>query len=120
ESEIIVAIEANLAGTPGDPRSDRGQRRPSAGLTFLTAEGAAHASRLDSDEGVRDPENARDDMLRLRRVLARRVHHQLIALAGNGERRLTLQIEVLLAADRELAPEPMRGLVDRGDRVAAP
>ncbi len=108
-----------MHGPAGDARGERGHRRPGAGLALLAAEAAAHAARLDGDEGVGHAENARDDVLRLGRVLARGVHRHLVAFAGNGERGLALEIEMLLAADRELALEPVRGGGDRGLRVAA-
>ena len=50
----------------------------------------------------------------------RGVDGHLVALAGEGERRLAFEIEVLLAADGELALKPMRRGGDRGLGVAAP
>ena len=120
QREVVVAIEADLARTAGHARGERGDRRPGAGLALLAAEAAAHAPRLDGDERVRYSEDAGDDVLRLGRILRRSVHRHLVAFAGKGERRLALEIEMLLPADRELALKPMRRLADRGGGVAAP
>ena len=108
QREVVVAIEADLARSARHARGERGDRRPGAGLAFLAAEAAAHAPRLHGDEGVRDSEDAGDDVLRLGRVLRRGVHRHLVPFAGKGERRLALEIEMLLPADRELAIQPMR------------
>ena len=119
QHEVVVAVEPDLARPAGDARGERGDRGPGAGLALLAAEAAAHAPRLDGHEGVRNAENARDDMLRLGRVLGRGVHRHLVAFAGNGERGLALEIEMLLAADRELALQPVRRRADGGVGVAA-
>ena len=87
QREIVVAIEADLARLARHPRGERGDRRPGAGLALLAAEAAAHAAGLDGDERVGDAENARDDVLRLGRVLRRGVHRHLVAL--RRERRTT-------------------------------
>ena len=120
QREVVVAIEADFAWSPGQARGERCDRRPGAGLAFLAAEAAAHAARLNGDERVRHAEDAGDDVLGLGRVLGRSVHRHLVGFAGKGERGLAFEIEMLLPADRELAFEPMRGLVDRVSRVAAP
>ena len=120
QGEIIVAIEADLARLARHSRGKRRDRRPGAGLAFLAAKAAAHPPRLYGDESVGYSEDAGDDVLGLRRVLRRDMHHHLVAFAGKGEGRLALEIEMLLAADRELAIQPVRGLLDRGRRVAAP
>jgi hypothetical protein len=120
QHEIVVAIESDLAGMARHPRGERSDRGPSAGLALLATEAAPHPARFDRNEGVQDAEDARDDVLRLRRVLRRSVHCHLVALAGKGERRLAFEIEMLLSADCELALEPARGFVDRAGRVSAP
>ncbi len=118
QRKIVVAIEANLARTSRRARAERGNRRPGAGLTFLAAESAAHAPRLDRDERVRNAENAGDNVLRLGRVLRRGVHRHFVAFAGHGERSLAFEIEMFLPADFELAGELVGGLVDRGRGLA--
>ena len=112
ELEIVVAVEADLARRAGHARAERRDRRPGAGLALLAAEAAAHAPRLHGDEGVRQAEHARDDVLDLGRILRRAMHGHLARFAGDGERGLPLEIEMLLAADAEDALEPMRGVGD--------
>ena len=99
QHEIVVAVEPDLAGRAGDLGAERGDRRPGAGLALLAAEAAAHPPRLDADERVGNAEDPRDDMLHLGRVLRRGVHEHLGALAGDRERGLALEIEMLLPAD---------------------
>ena len=120
QHEVVVAVEADLARTAGHAGGERGDRRPGAGLALLAAEAAAHAPRLDGDERIRHSEDARDNVLNLGRILRRRVHSHLVALAGKGERRLALEIKMLLPADRELALKTMRRVGDRSGGVAAP
>src|SRR5258708_29971134 len=69
QCEVVVAIEADLARFSCSSRGKRGDRRPSAGLAFLTAEAPAHSTRLDRHEGVRYSQDAGDDVLRLGRIL---------------------------------------------------
>ena len=97
--EIVVAVEPDLAGRAGDLGAERGDRGPGAGLALLAAETAAHPPRLHADERVGHGEDPRDDVLHLGRVLRRGVHEHLGALAGDRERGLTLEVEMLLPAD---------------------
>src|SRR5271166_2493862 len=120
QHEIVVSVQAHLARTAGFAGGQRGDSGLSAGLALLAAEAAAHPSRLDRDESVGKSEDARDDMLRLGRVLSRGVHRHLVAFAGNGEGDLAFEIEMFLAADREPAFEAMVRPSDGGGRVARP
>ena len=106
QREIVVAVEPHLARASGDARAERGDGRPGAGLALLAAEAAAHAARLHGHERVGNAEDARHDVLHFGRVLGRGVDRHFVALAGNGEGNLAFEIEMLLAADRELALEP--------------
>ena len=99
QREVVVAIEADLARLSRKPRGERRDRRPSAGLTLLAAEAAAHAAGLHGDERVGDSKDAGDNVLGLGRVLRRSMDGHLIRLAGKGERRLAFEIEMLLTAD---------------------
>ena len=120
QREVIVAVETDLARTAGHTRGEGGDGRPGAGLALLATESAAHPTRLDGHERVRYPENAGHNMLGFRWILRRGVHGHLVALAWKGERRLALEIEMFLSANRKLALQPMGGLADRSDRIAAP
>ena len=119
QGEIVVAIETDLAWLSGPSRGKRGDRRPGAGLAFLAAEAAAHAARLNGNQGVRYSKDAGDDVLRLGRILRRSMYGHLVRFAGKGEGRLPFKIEVLLAADREFAIQPAPSPLNRGLRVAA-
>jgi hypothetical protein len=66
----------------------------------------------------RQAKHARDDLLRFRRMLRRRVHRHAAGFVEPGDRGVRLEIEVLLAADGELAVETERALLD-GRHVAA-
>ena len=117
EAHVVVAVEAEFARPPGDARGERRDRRPLRRLALLAAERAAHAAHLDGDGGVGKPEHLRDDVLQLARVLGRGVD-QHVVLAGNGERHLAFEIEVLLPADMEGAGEPARARRERRRAVA--
>ena len=119
EDEVVVAVEAHLAGPAGDARGERRERRPLRRLAFLAAEAAAHAADLAGDIGIRQAEHARDDVLDLGRVLRRGIDVHRPVLARDGERDLAFEIEMLLAADAKRALEPVRCGRDRRLRVAA-
>ena len=53
-------------------------------------------------------EHVGDDLLGLRRVLGAGLDEDLAALVDVGQRGVRLQVEVLLAAELELAGEPVR------------
>src|ERR1700722_7731966 len=110
QCEVVVTTQADLARSPRDSRGERRDRRPGAGLAFLTAKAPAHPPRFHSDEGVRYSQDAGDDVLCLRRVLRRGVHHHFFPIAGKGEGCWALEIKMLLPADSELAIHPGRGL----------
>ena len=65
------------------------------------------------------PEHVRDDLLGLGRVLRAGLDEDLAVLVDQRQRGVGLQVEVLLAADLELAAEPVRAPAQRGVRVAA-
>ncbi len=78
----------------------------------LPPNAAAHPPHLDGDRGVGQPEHVRHDVLQLARMLGRGVD-QHVVLAGNGERHLALEIEVLLPADAQCAGEAARACRER-------
>ena len=117
QAHVVVAVEAELAGPPGDARGERRDRRPLRRLALLAAEGAAHAADLDRHRGIGKPEDVGDDVLQLARMLGRGMHGHLV-LAGNGERHLAFEIEVLLSAHPEGARDPPRARRQRGGAVA--
>ena len=100
---VVVAVEPHLARPPGLPRAERGERRPLRRLALLAAEAAAHAPHLDGDRVVVEAEHMGDDVLHLGRVLGRGMDEHVAVLAGDGERDLAFEVEMLLPADAELA-----------------
>ena len=92
----------------GLPRGQRRQRRPLRRLALLAAEAAAHAPHLDGHGVVVEAEHVGDDVLHLGRVLGRGMDEHVAVLAGDGERDLPLEIEMLLPADAELAGDLAR------------
>ena len=116
---VVVAVEPHLARPAGLPCRQRGQRRPLRRLALLAAEAAAHAPHLDGDGVVVEAEDMGDDVLHLARVLGRGMHEHVAVLAGDGQRHLALQVEMLLAAEAELAGHPLGRALQLLDRLAA-
>ena len=117
---VVVAVEADLRGTAGHVRGERGEARPLRRLRLLAAEGAAHAPALAHHRRARHPEHVRDEILDLGRMLGGRPDPHLVVLSGNRERRLPFEVEVLLAADPHPAFEPVRGGGNRKRRLPSP
>ena len=115
---VLPARQADAHRPPEARRRQRRDRRPGVGLHFLAAEGAAHAQALHDDRVLRHAEHARDDLLRLGRVLRRRVDEHAAVLVAIRERGVGLEIEVLLPADRELAVEAVRRGAQRRRGIA--
>ena len=65
------------------------------------------------------PEDAGDDLLRLGGMLRRGVHGDAARLVHPGDCGLRLQVEMLLAANRELAVETRSALDSIAGHVAA-
>ena len=82
----------------------------------LPAETAPHPRRLDDDLVAGLAQHLGDDRLDLRRVLGRRADEDRAHLARLGPGRLRLQVEVLLAAEGELALEAQGRLGQRAPR----
>ena len=116
---VVVAIEADLRGTAGHVHGQRGEARPLRRLGLLAAEGTAHPPALAHHRGPRHPEHVGDEVLHLRRMLGRGPDPHLVVLSWNRERRLPLEVEVLLAADAHPAFDPVRRVPDRGRRLTA-
>ncbi len=119
QHHVLPARQADPHRPADLRRRQRGHRGPGVGLHFLAAERAAHAQALDDDGVLRQPEHPRHDLLRLGRMLGRRVDHQPAVVVAIGERGVGLEVEVLLAADAQLALEAVRRVAQRGLGVAA-
>src|ERR1051325_1421104 len=103
ERHIELARQAHAHRTTGLPRAECGDSGPGIGLDFLAAKGAAHPDALDGHVLPGQAEHARDDLLRLRRMLRRRLGNDAARLVDPCDGGLRLQVEVLLPADRQLA-----------------
>jgi len=101
-------------------RDERGDDGGMRGLTFLPAERAAHPFRHDRDFVNGEPQQMRNGVLHLGGVLRRRVHRELIEFAGDGDRRLRLEVEVVGAAVDPGSFDDVLGGRERGLDVAAP
>ena len=117
---VVVAVEANLGGAAGHVCGEGGKTRPLRRLRFLAPERPAHPPALAHHCRAGHAEHAGDEVLYLRRMLRRGVDPHLLVLAGDRERRLPFEIEMLLPADAHTAFEPVRGCCNRGPRLPAP
>mmetsp|Transcript_15711 Transcript_15711/g.63271 ORF Transcript_15711/g.63271 Transcript_15711/m.63271 type:complete len:848 (-) Transcript_15711:2042-4585(-) len=110
DGHVDVAVERELArpaervGGDGDGARQEGRPR------LLAAEPAAHALRDARDLGRRDAEDRGAEHLRLGRVLRRRDDAEPAVLERDADRRVGLEIKVLLPADVDRA-------LDRDDLV---
>ena len=118
ERHVERPRQAHAHRAPRLPRAERGDGRPGVRLHLLAAERAAHAQALDRHLVLGEPEHARDDLLRLGGMLRGRVHRRRRRSRRARRSRLRLEIEVLLAADRQLAVEAERARRESG-HVAA-
>ena len=119
----IVMSWVRLNRTPnraaGDHRAERRDGRIPVRLHLLAAETAAHAQALHGDLVVRLAQHVRHDVLRLGRMLRRGLDEDLPVLVDAGQRRVGLQIEMLLPGELELAFEDVRAAREGGLRFAA-
>src|SRR5438105_3497760 len=99
--KIAVAIENDSGRPPGLARHQGREERWLCGLRFLAAERAAHAATNAHDLAVADAETVGHDGLDLGGVLGGGVNRYLAALARYSERRLGLQVKMLLAPAEE-------------------
>ncbi len=119
DDHVVVAVRPQLhrpLQLAGRQRRDDGEQ---VGLGFLAAEPAAHAPDLDRDGMRADAEHLRHHVLHLARVLGRGHHQHVLILAGNGERDLALEVEMILTADRHRGLEPARTGLQRCGDIAA-
>ena len=103
QHEIIIAVIDRLGRPTGDMRRQRRQDGRKIALAFLATKGPAHAARLDSHGMVRQAEAVSHLVLDLGRVLRRTMQRHVPIFARDGERRLPLEIEMLLPANLDTA-----------------
>ena len=100
-------------------RDDRRDRRRMRGLAFLAAERPAHPLGDHRDLIDVQPEEMRDHMLHLGRILRRRVNGERVEFTRHGDRRLRLEVEVILPAVDPNAFDDVLGFGERALGVAA-
>ena len=119
QHEVVIAVGAQLHRAAVLARSHCGDHREPRGLRLLAAEATAHPAALDDDVGIGQAERGAHLMLDIARMLGRRQDQQLPVLARDHAGDLAFEVEVLLAADAQLAAHAMRrGGQGRG-RIAA-
>ena len=111
---VLGAAEPQPHRAAGEHRAQGGDRREPVRLHLLAAESATHPQALHGDLVTGEAEHVRDDLLRLARVLGRGLHEHLIGLVDVRQRRVRLEVEVLLTRERELAAEDVRAGGERG------
>ena len=117
--DVLGAVEPQAHRAPGERGAERGDGGQPVRLELLAAEAAAHPQALHGDLVRGQAEHVRHDVLGLGRVLRAGLDEDLAVLVDQRQRGVGLQVEVLLAADLELAAEPVRGPLQPGGRVAA-
>ena len=119
DHHVALAVEAKPHRAVRLPCAEGCDGREGVGVGLLAAEAAAHAQGLAGDLVLGHAEHARDDRLRLGGVLGRRVDHHLAGLVEVDEGALALEVELLLAADVELALQTTRRLRELLLHIAA-
>ena len=117
--DVLGAVQPQQHRPAGDRGAERGDRGEAVRLHLLAAETAAHPQALHGDLVAGQAQHVRDDLLGLRRVLGAGLHEHLPGLVDRRQRGVGLQVEVLLAAELELAAEPCARAGPPGLGVAA-
>ena len=117
--DVLGAVEGQDHRPAGDHRTERGDRRETVRLELLAAEAAAHPQALHGHPVRTQPEHVGDDVLGLARVLGAGLDEDLAVLVDQSQGGVALQVEVLLAAELQLALEAVFRRLQPGVRVAA-
>ncbi len=116
--QVLGPVEPDPDRSAGQPGAERGDGREAVRLHLLAAEAAAHAEALHGHLVAGQAEHVSDDLLRLRGVLGAALDEHLPVLVDQGQRRVRLQVEVLLVGELELAREHVGGVGEAGVDVA--
>src|SRR5205085_3078491 len=108
DHHVLVAIETHADLAAGLGRGQGGERGEHRGLRFFSAETAAHARAFDYYAVHRQVEQVRDDVLDFGWMLSRGTDEDGAVFAGLGPGRVGLEIEMVLAAEREFAFQSFR------------
>ena len=115
--EVLRAVQSHPHRAPGELGAERGDGREAVRLHLLAAEAAAHAQALHGDLVGVDAEHVRDEVLRLGGVLRRALDEVLPLRVAHGERRVRLEVEVLLTGELGDTLEDVRRGGQRRSRV---
>ena len=119
DSHVVVFVVDDAGRAARFASDQRGHHRRDRRLRFLAAKRPAHPFADANNFVLADAEHLGNERLNLGRILRRRMNEHLPLLAGVGNRRLRFEIELLLAARRELATEAIRRRTQLGIDVAA-
>src|SRR5205085_3297049 len=103
DHHVLVAIDTDADLAAGLGRGQGGERGEHRSLGFFSAETAAHARAFDYHAVHRQVEQVRDDVLDLGWMLGRRTDEDRAVFPSLGPGCVGLEIEMVLAAERELA-----------------
>ena len=112
DRDVQRARQPHAHRPPRLPGAERGDGSVRIGLHFLPPERAAHPQAFHHHVIPRHAEHAGDDLLRFGRMLGRRVDGDEAGLVDPRERRLRLEIEMLLTADPQFAFDAQRTRLD--------
>ena len=116
---VLVAVEPDLHRALELLGRDSGNRRALVSLRFLAAEAAAHAAHFDRHRMARHAERMGDQVLCFARPLCRAIDDHLVVLAGDRQRDLALEIEMVLAAEPHAVLDAPGCRRDRRGRITA-
>ena len=116
---VVVPVVTHLASFACQPSCDRAGASKRTALRFLAPERASHPSDFHLDGTHGDAERVRHMVLNFSGVLAGALDRHRPRLRREGERDLAFKIEMLLAADFDLAFNDMGCRGDRRVRVAS-
>ena len=109
---VLCPGQAHAHRAAGEPGPEGRHRGEAVRLHLLAAEPAPHPQALHGDRVAGHAEDVGDDLLGLGRVLGAAVHEHLAALVDERDRRMGLEVEVLLSRDVELALDDERRAVE--------
>ena len=118
DDEIVVAVVAHATGTAGRARRHGAGDGERVALALLAPEAAAHPAHLDPDCRHRRIQRLGHLVLDLGRMLRRGMDEHAVVILRQRQGGLSLQVEVLLTADLDLAVDGARAAGEGGGGVA--
>ena len=109
---VLVAVEPDLHGALVLLGSNGCNGRPLVGLRFLAAEATAHAAHFHRHGMARHAQRMRNQMLGFARPLRGAIDGDVLILAGDSQRNLTLKIEMILPTKIHAVLDTVRRGID--------